>query len=54
MASSHPDGRLAPEGGFFEYFPARIAAPHDDYWNIVIDLGGGRATIRHNLSFIGN
>ncbi len=39
-------------GGKFEYFPARIAVPHTGYWNITIDLGGGSANIRYNLSVI--
>jgi hypothetical protein len=39
-------------GGKFEYFPARIVVPHTGYWNITIDLGGGRANIRYNLSFL--
>ena len=36
-------------GGFFERLPARIAAPKSGYWNIVLDLGGGSATIRHSI-----
>ncbi len=39
-------------GGFFRYFPARIVVPHSGHWNIVIDLGGGRAVIRYGLSVI--
>lgn len=39
-------------GGHFEYFPARIAVPRTGYWNITIDLGGGQANIRYNLSVI--
>ncbi len=39
-------------GQFWQRFPAKIPAPHSDHWNIVVDLGGGSATIRHSLSFI--
>ncbi len=38
-------------GGHFSRFPARISAPHAGYWNTVIDLGGGRANIRYNISY---
>lgn len=39
-------------GGFFEYFPAKIVVPHSGNWNVVIDLGGGRANIRYGLKVI--
>lgn len=39
-------------GGHYRYFPARIVVPHANNWNITIDLGGGRANIRYNLSII--
>ena len=39
-------------GGHFKSFPARITAPHTTNWNIVIDLGGGRAQIRYDLSVL--
>ena len=39
-------------GGFFRRFPARIVAPHSGHWNLVLDLGGGRATIRYGMSVI--
>lgn len=39
-------------GGHFERFPAFVTAPHSDNWNITIDLGGGRANIRYNLSVV--
>jgi hypothetical protein len=39
-------------GGHFRRFPARIVVPRSDYWNVVIDLGGGGANIRYSLSFI--
>jgi hypothetical protein len=33
-------------------FPARITVPHDGYWNVTIDLGGGRAHIRYNIGYL--
>ena len=39
-------------GGYFTHFPARIAVPSSGHWNVVIDLGGGSASIRHSLSVI--
>jgi hypothetical protein len=41
-------------GGFFRYLPARIAVPSDGEWNIVLDLGGGRATVRHSIQILRN
>ena len=46
------------QGGQFEYFggkathfPATITVPRTGYWNVTIDLGGGNANIRYNLSY---
>jgi hypothetical protein len=39
-------------GGFSERFPVRIGVPTSGYWNTVIDLGGGRATIRYNIQYL--
>ena len=39
-------------GGHFTHFPARIEVPHTGTWNVVIDLGGGRANIRYSLSYL--
>jgi hypothetical protein len=39
-------------GGFYKSFPAAITAPHSGYWNVIIDLGGGRANIRYDLTVI--
>lgn len=39
-------------GGHFDRFPARIVVPDDGYWNVILDLGGGNATIRHNIQFL--
>ena len=36
-------------GGFRTHFPTSIPVPHAGHWNIVIDLGGGRANIRYGL-----
>ncbi len=41
-------------GGHFKRFPAFITAPHSDNWNITIDLAGGQANIRYNLSVLRN
>ena len=41
-------------GGHFKKLPARIAVPETGYWNIILDLGGGRATIKHSISFVRN
>lgn len=39
-------------GGHYTHFPAHIAVPHTGTWNVIIDLGGGRANIRYNLSYL--
>ena len=39
-------------GGHYKYFPASISAPHSGDWNIVIDLGGGRANIKYSIRVI--
>jgi len=39
-------------GGFFTHFPARLAPPHSGYWNVVLDLGGRQATVRHSMRVI--
>lgn len=45
-------GRFEYHGGFYERLPARIAAPHTGAWNVVLDLGGGSAHIKHSISVI--
>ena len=45
-------GRFQYYGGHYQRFPARITVPHSDNWNITIDLGGGRANIRYNISVL--
>jgi uncharacterized protein DUF1883 len=39
-------------GGFYERLPARLAVPQTGYWNIVIDLGGGSATVKHAITIV--
>ena len=41
-------------GGAYKMFPVRISVPSNDNWNIVLDLGGGNATVEHSISFIKN
>jgi hypothetical protein len=38
--------------GFYKMLPARITAPHSGEWNVVLDLGGGSANVRHGISVI--
>jgi hypothetical protein len=45
-------GRHTYYGGFFKMLPARITVPHDGEWNTTIDLGGGVADIRYNISYL--
>lgn len=39
-------------GGFFQRLPARITVPSTGNWNVTIDLGGGRASIRYNIRYL--
>lgn len=39
-------------GGFFRRLPALVAVPHDGFWNVVLDLGGGSANLRYNISYV--
>lgn len=53
--SSYRSGRgFRGVGGFFKRFPARLSPPHAGSWNVVLDLGGGSATIRHSIRVISN
>lgn len=45
--------RFTYHGGHFRMFPAVITAPRSGYWNVTIDLAGGRANIRYNISVVG-
>jgi hypothetical protein len=44
--------RFEYHGGHYKMLPARISVPHADHWNTVIDLGGGRASIRYNIGYL--
>jgi hypothetical protein len=46
-------GRATCYGGHFRRLPALIEVPRTGFWNTVIDLGGGNATIRYNISYLG-
>jgi uncharacterized protein DUF1883 len=39
-------------GGFFTHFPARLTPPSSGYWNVVLNLGGGQATVRHSIRVV--
>ena len=45
-------GQFHYHGGHYKRLPARIQVPHSDEWNVVLDLGGGSASIRHSISVI--
>ena len=40
------------QGGFAKESPVLIKVPNSGNWNVVIDLGGGSGTIRHNIEII--
>ncbi|MEN4910791.1 DUF1883 domain-containing protein [Erwinia amylovora] len=44
--------RFEYHGGHYKMLPARIQVPHDGEWNVVLDLGGRGANIRHSISVI--
>jgi len=52
FSSYRRGGQYRYHGGFYQRLPARIAVPHSDNWNTVIDLGGGRANIRYNIGYL--
>ena len=39
-------------GGRAVTSPFRVSPPHRGRWNLVIDLGGARGTLRHSVSVI--
>lgn len=39
-------------GGFYEYLPAIIPVSTAGFWNVVIDLGGGRARIEYEINYL--
>jgi Domain of unknown function (DUF1883) len=52
FSSFRRGGRHTYYGGFYERLPAQIPAPSSGHWNVVLHLGGGRATVRHSIRFI--
>lgn len=46
-------GRYEYFGGFFDRLPTVVGVPRTGFWNTVIDLGGGRANIRYEISYVG-
>lgn len=44
--------RFKYHGGSYEMLPARISAPSTGNWNVVLDLGGGSATVRHSIQIL--
>jgi hypothetical protein len=52
FSSFRSGGRHRYHGGFYQRLPARIAVPHNGYWNVTIDLGGGRANIRYSINYL--
>lgn len=52
FSSYRHGGRHDYYGGFYRNLPARIAVPHDGYWNTTIDLGGGQANIRYSINYL--
>ncbi|NOU06204.1 MAG: DUF1883 domain-containing protein [Hyphomicrobiaceae bacterium] len=45
-------GKYKYFGGFFRSLPAKIVVPASGYWNVVLDLGGRSATVRHSIGFL--
>lgn len=39
-------------GGHYKRLPARVTVPSSGYWNVALDLGGGAANIRYNISYL--
>jgi hypothetical protein len=39
-------------GHFFTHFPARLSPPHSGHWHVVLDLAGGKATVKHSIGVI--
>ncbi|TXE58996.1 DUF1883 domain-containing protein [Serratia nematodiphila] len=39
-------------GGHYTHLPARITVPSSGSWNVVLDIGGRAATIRHSINII--
>ena len=52
LGSYRSGGRHTYYGGHYAQLPARIAVPSTGYWNVALDLGGGQANIRYNISYL--
>ena len=52
FSSYQRGGQFRYHGGFYRQLPVRISVPHSGHWNTVIDLGGGRASIRYNVRYL--
>jgi hypothetical protein len=52
FASYRSGGRHQYYGGFYKMLPARIAVPNTGNWHVTLDLGGGRANIRYDISYL--
>jgi hypothetical protein len=52
FASFRRGGAHRYHGGFYRRLPARIAVPSSGFWNVTIDVGGGRASIRYNIRYL--
>ena len=51
--SGYSQGRsVRAYGGGYRRFPVRITVPSPGYWNVALDLGGGSANIRYDISYI--
>ena len=45
-------GRFTYYGGYYTHFPVHIRVPEDGEWNVVLDLGGGSASINYSFDVI--
>jgi hypothetical protein len=39
-------------GGHYKVSPVLLSPPQSGFWNLVIDLGGGRGAIRYNINVL--
>jgi len=52
FSSYRSGGRHSYHGGFYTHLPVRISVPRSGWWNTTIDLAGGSASIRYNISYL--
>ncbi len=52
FSSYQSGGQFHYYGGHYKQFPVRIVVPSAGFWNVTIDLGGGAAQIRYNISYL--